>query len=426
MRGPTTVLAAVLILLGCGGQTTTIAEEDDGDEGEMTTPPPPPPGSFGDDLAFLRRHLDDLVVLEADGGKAQIAVAPTYQGRVMTSTGGGLHGASYGWINRALIESGERREHMNAFGGEDRFWLGPEGSRFALYFEPGSPMDFEHWQVPEALDWSAWELIGRTDSEVSFRHQMTLTNYAGTELVIRVERTVRILDRASIGERLGVPLPDDVEVVGYESVNVIENVGDAEWTRRTGVPSIWILGMYKPSDEAVVILPFEPGPETRLGPVVNDAYFGEVPNDRLRAGDQAVFFRGDGASRGKIGLGPRRALSTIGAFDGERRTLTLVEYTVPETDDAFYVSSLWDPETPPFEGDVVNAYNDGPPEAGADPLGPFYELESSSPGAALAPGESLRHVHRTTHISGSRDILDTASQTHLGVEIYAIEDAFLD
>ncbi|NIS37361.1 MAG: hypothetical protein GWO04_48765, partial [Actinobacteria bacterium] len=92
----------------------------------------------------------------------------------------------------------------------------------------------------------------------------------------------------------------------------------------------------------------------------------------------------------------------------------------------FYVSSLWDPEAPPYEGDVVNAYNDGPVEAGAEPLGPFYELETSSPGAALAPGASLRHVHRTTHISGSRDVLDNAAQTHLGVEIYVIEDAFLD
>ncbi len=428
MCGHTSWLAvAVLLIASCGGQTATVVDEHGTEEGgAVTQPEAPPPGSFGDDVSFLRRHVSDLVVLEADGGRARIAVAPAYQGRVMTSTGGGLRGASYGFVNRALIESGERAPHMNAFGGEDRFWLGPEGSRFALYFDEGAPMDFEHWQVPEALDWGAWELIGQSSTEVSFRKEMSLTNYAGTTLGIRVERTVRLLDRGAIGEQLGIPLPDDVEVVGYESVNVIENVGDAAWTRRTGVPSIWILGMYKPSDEAIVVLPFAPGPAARLGPVVNDAYFGEVPSNRLRVGEQAVFFRADGSARGKIGIGPRRALPSMGAWDPERRTLTLVQYTEPETDDAFYVTALWDPEVPPYEGDVVNSYNDGPVQEGAEPLGPFYELESSSPGAALAPGASMRHVHRTMHLTGARDVLDNAAATHLGVELHTIEDAFLD
>lgn len=38
--------------------------------------------------------------------------------------------------------------------------------------------------------------------------------------------------------------------------------------------------------------------------------------------------------------------------------------------------------------------------SGLDPLGPFYELETSSPAAALNPGESLRHIQRTIHIKG--------------------------
>jgi len=35
---------------------------------------------FGDDLAFLRRHTD-VVVLSDAGGSAQLAIAPAYQGR---------------------------------------------------------------------------------------------------------------------------------------------------------------------------------------------------------------------------------------------------------------------------------------------------------------------------------------------------------
>ena len=46
---------------------------------------------------------------------------------------------------------------MNVFGGEDRFWLGPEGGQYALYFKPGDPFDLDHWQVPDAFDWDKWD-----------------------------------------------------------------------------------------------------------------------------------------------------------------------------------------------------------------------------------------------------------------------------
>lgn len=112
--------------------------------------------TFGDDLAFLQQH-GSVVVLRDQAGQAQVIVSPEYQGRVMTSTAGGSAGASFGWINRAFIAERKRVPHMNVFGGEDRFWVGPEGGQFALYFAPGDPLDFAHWQVPEPIDWGAWE-----------------------------------------------------------------------------------------------------------------------------------------------------------------------------------------------------------------------------------------------------------------------------
>ena len=63
-----------------------------------------------------------------------------------------------------------------------------------------------------------------------------------------------------------------------------------------------------------------------------------------------------------------------------------------------YVYSMWELQDEPFKGDVVISYNDGPPSPGAKPLGPFYELESSSPVLALKPGESAKHIHRTLHL----------------------------
>ncbi|HEY0466124.1 MAG TPA: DUF6786 family protein, partial [Polyangiaceae bacterium] len=67
-----------------------------------------------------------------------------------------------------------------------------------------------------------------------------------------------------------------------------------------------------------------------------------------------------------------------------------------------YVNSMWERQAAPYAGDVINSYNDGPPAPGKPPLGGFYEIESSSPAAALAPGGSLRHEHQTYHFSGPR------------------------
>ncbi|RQW03999.1 hypothetical protein EH222_11785, partial [candidate division KSB1 bacterium] len=94
---------------------------------------------FKDDVAFLRKYADVLVLTK--DGRAQIAVVPGLQGRIMTSTADGGDGLSFGWINRELIASGENNRHMNAFGGEDRFWLGPEGGQFSIFFKKGDPFD---------------------------------------------------------------------------------------------------------------------------------------------------------------------------------------------------------------------------------------------------------------------------------------------
>jgi len=63
---------------------------------------------------------------------------------------------------------------------------------------------------------------------------------------------------------------------------------------------------------------------------------------------------------------------------------------------------------------VVNSYNDGPPSPGAKPLGPFYELESSSPALALKPGESATHIHRTIHLQGDENVVRDFGQAIFG------------
>lgn len=387
----------------------------------------PAPGTFASDVAWIEAHT--RVVVLGEGTDARVAVAPGYQGRVMTSTARGDAGSSFGWINREAIASGERKPHMNVLGGEDRFWFGPEGGQYGLYFAPGVPYDLDHWQVPEAIDWGAWAVSERTPTTVSFRKEVHLQNHSGTEFDVRVGRKIVLLDGSVVAERIGMSrggvgagLPGGVTAVAYESQNTITNVGKKAWSKNKGLLSVWILGMYRPSPTTTVVLPFQPGSEAKLGPVVNDAYFGKIPPSRLKVEDGLLFFRGDGKERGKIGVPRKRARPLAASYDAEHGVLTLVEYTLPEGSKD-YVNSMWEEQKDPYGGDVVNSYNDGPLAPGKPPLGPFYEIETSSPAAALAPGASITHVHRTIHIEGRREALDPIAKKILGVGVSEIDAA---
>ena len=213
-------------------------------------------------------------------------------------------------------------------------------------------------------------------------------------------------------------------MVAYQSDNKITNTGAKEWTKDTGLLSIWILGMFNPSPSTTIVIPFKPGPEAEFGPVANDAYFGKVPADRLVIKDGLLFFSGDGKYRSKIGISPRRVKPFLGSYDAANKVLTIAHLTIP--DNAMdYVNSMWQIQDKPFGGDVANSYNDGPSAPGAKPLGPFYELESSSPAAALKPGETLGHVHTTIHFQGEEKALDQIARQALGVGLAEIKSAFL-
>ena len=381
----------------------------------------PPARTFADDVAFLRTHTE-ILVLADERGEAQVAIAPAWQGRVMTSTAAGGAGSSYGWINRAFIAAGVADPHINVFGGEDRFWLGPEGGQFSIFFARGAPFDLEHWFTPRPIDTEPFEVVRSTRDAAQFRHSFALTNYTGTALSVRVDRTVRLLAAAQAWKALGVPAASGISMVAFESVNAITNAGRTPWTADTGLLSIWILGMFNPSPATTIVVPITPGPESRLGKAVNADYFGAVPPDRLVVKDGAAFFSGDGQYRSKIGVGAQRVRQILGSFDAASQVLTLVQFTLPPAPHG-YVNSKWEIQRQPYAGDVANSYNDGPPAPGAKPLGPFYELESSSPAAALAPGASLEHVHRTLHLTGSRPALDAIARATLGVGLDEIASA---
>jgi hypothetical protein len=377
--------------------------------------------AFNDDVAFLQKHTD-VVILMDPSGLGRVAVLPKMQGRVMTSTAAGPNGYSFGWINRELVAAGQPVQHMNAYGGEDRFWLGPEGGQFSIFFGKGVPFDLEHWYTPAPVDTEAWELVTKSDREVVLRKTMRLKNYSGTVFDLRADREVSVLGREVALKLLNATAGGNVKMVAYETTNKLVNTGKEPWKKETGLLSIWILGMFNPSPEITIVVPFVMGPEEQLGPAVNDSYFGKVPADRLVVKDGVLFFSGDGKYRSKIGLSPKRAKTVLGSYDAVNGVLTIVQYNKPEGV-VDYVNSMWQMQDQPYRGDVVNSYNDGPTSPGGKPLGPFYELETSSPAAALAPGRSIRHTHRTYHFVGREAQLDPIARATLGVTIAQIKAA---
>ncbi len=382
--------------------------------------------SFGADAAFLQDHFETVLLGDPDG--AIVAVVPGLQGRVMISSAQGMDGKSHGWVNRALIENGIAPEqqrtgltqHFHAFGGADRFWIGPEGGQFNWYFKPGDPFEFSHWKVPAFIDTLPWEVVARDKDLMRFEHRQQLQNWSGISFDMTVQREVALLDNKAIASALGMTPASSVMVVAYESRNTLVNSGATDWTEVSGMPSIWVLGMLKHGASTVVAIPFNRNADGRI---VKDDYFGKVPAARLIVNEAAsvIYFAADGAYRSKIGVSPGRSLGLAGSWDALRSVLTIVQYNTPSPDSR-YVNSSWELQNEPFKGDAINSYNDGPIE-GDTPLGPFYEIETSSPALALKPGESYQHVHRTIHLEGPRPALNEISQQLLGVTLSDIENA---
>lgn len=375
-------------------------------------------GTFGYDAEFLSKHQETILLKNAN---AMLAVCPGYQGRVMTSTSGGEQDLSYGWLNYDLIESGEMLKHINPVGGEDRFWLGPEGGQFSVFFKAGDQFNLDDWQTPAAIDTEAFDVVSKSEQSVSFAKEFQIENYSGTSLKLKVERNISLLAASKLQEILETEFSNNLKMVAYQSSNTITNTGEIPWTKESGALSIWILGMFNPSPSMTIVIPFKKGTVADLGQKVNDTYFGKVPADRLIVRDDILYFKGDGQYRSKIGLNPKRALPLMGSYDDEAKVLTIVHYSKPEGV-SDYVNSMWELQEEPFSGDAANSYNDGPVDGKA--MGPFYELESSSPAAFLASNESMTHLHTTVHIQGEEAELDVIVKKLFNTNISTIKNIF--
>ncbi|HEY0059016.1 MAG TPA: DUF6786 family protein, partial [Flavisolibacter sp.] len=240
-------LLIIMAMQGCG--EAPKAGEAKGEEPKQFSK-----GSFGYDLQFLQAR-DSVIVLKNKSGEGQVLVSAKYQGKVFTSTASGPEGASFGWLNYKAFDA-PKDPHMNAYGGENRFWLGPEGGKYSIYFKPGAKMEFANWVTPAAIDTEAWSVVSKDSSKVVLQKDASLLNYAGTPLQTRIRREVQVLENDVIAQALGIQLDPKVKTVGFRTLNALTNAGTNAWTKETGAPCIWILDMFNVSENANIVIPY--------------------------------------------------------------------------------------------------------------------------------------------------------------------------
>jgi hypothetical protein len=204
--------------------------------------------------------------------------------------------------------------------------------------------------------------------------------------------------------------------VGYETENAITNTGDNDWKKENGLLSIWLLGMFTPTPQTMVIIPFHP--QKDASSFITSDYFGKIPAKRLNIKDSIIYFTCDGKYRSKIGLSPQIAKPLAASFDFKNNVLTLIIPTIEKQ--GMYVNSKWEKQKEPYKGDVINSYNDGPLQDGSQ-LGPFYEIESSSPAKELKKGERLDYSEATFHLQGDYNSLHQLVKQLLSVDLDKIK-----
>ena len=383
--------------------------------------------TFGEDLEFLKQHLETIVLRNTEG--AAVVVVPEYQGRTMISTHGGDQGSSYGYINYGAVESDVIDPQLNLYGGEDRLWVSPEGGQNSIFFDPGVEMSFENWRTPAELDSEAFAVQTQTDNSVSMTKDALFTNWSGTKFKVQIDRTVVLLDSATASQKLGTDF-SKVKIVAHESHNTLINRGTDAWNPETGLIGLWMICMSKPGAKATLFVPFKSDAQESLtdADIVTANYFGDLDDTRLKIDrdNRMVYFLGDGHLRSKLGINFERVRNIMGSWDEERQVLSVVNFNLPESAPANgYNNNLWEIQDAPYAGDVINCYNDGINDSGSGMVeGGFYEMETISPALALAPGEGYTHIQRTLRMEGDRAELSAVTESLFGVGLDQIASQF--
>lgn len=350
--------------------------------------------TFADDLAIVQENTTAIVLAE---GNSRVLITPEYEARVLTSSTNGDKGYSNGFLNYEKIKENKIHIGGNPYGGEDRLWIAPLGSKFTLFYGQ-KPIKDANWHVPKAFDAEAYSIQSQTKSSVIFTKETTITNNLGTHFKINIDRKISIYSKEKIQEKLNLKLDNNLKYVGFSSRNRITNIGD-DWKEENGIIAPWVLGMFKGNSISTSIFPYS---ESKEYPLKTSKYLKDLKEDRLIKKEHVLLYKTDGAYRSKIGIKPENTIPLIGNYDVKNNVLTVITFSFNKngrflsSDDRDLKNGLWN-------GDVVNSYNNSPTDKG---IPTFYELESASEAKVLKKEESVTHTHNTFHFSGDKKALN--------------------
>ena len=272
-------------------------------------------------------------------------------------------------------------------------------------------MTIAHWHTPPAFDFEQWTLTMKSENKASLSKSTRILNYLGVISSLNIVRDIEILEPADEKKMLRINFDKKVNTVAFTTKNTIINTGPIAWYEKSGAPCLWNLDMFTPSPTAVIVVPYD---SSGVGKKATTDYFGKISPDRLKYGKNVILFRADGKSRGKIGIPPMRAKNVAGSYDAQNNVLTIIQFDLDPK--GTYLNQEWRTDRPPFSGDAVNAYNDGPLQ-NCTQMGPFIVLESVSPAAFLKPQEGMSHTHSVFHFTGNKGELNQIALKVLGISL---------
>ena len=372
--------------------------------------------SFGQDLSFFSKYgVESFVLGEED---SLIVVSPLLQGRVMTSTYGGAEGPSLGWFNKELLALKNSQFDKSQVGGEDRFWVGPQGGDFSIFFQGGSSFTEENWSIPASLSLEPWTVVGRSKTQARFEKEAEFENNRGGKYKVKAEREVSVLNRKHVTDILGIEIPTGVNIVAFQSFNKLTNLGEKTWTPDNGMLNISVQSCFNANRKVFVFVPYRPGEPSELGDIVRDNYFESTgaSGNRLAVMPDYIRFKTDGKSISGIGISPRRSEGIALSYDGANNILTVVTYIKPSGLRG-YLPNAWRRNNAPMDGDAVSVYNNGPVSKINMVADSFYEISTHSPALSLEPGKSQFHLQRVFHFNGSEYDLGLIAYKLVGISI---------
>ena len=328
-----------------------------------------PKMSYHDALNFLVQKTSVIELYDELGGR--VAVCPEWNGRVMTSTCGGLGGDSFGFINVQAIDTDDYED----FGGEDQWTLSPLVYSFAI----------ESIKTHHAV-------LQRT---------LRMADANGTPVEFQLTREIILLRRFQAGAMFDDAVVDaleqsDVSVVGFYSANTVRALDKACIACRQR-------GMYNATPRTAVIVPAPPKSFMSEPFSVDVDYLGGAPHGRIRYLSKTLLIRADGQRRCQVTMPFASAPPIFGALERQSGTLTLWTFDVP---DDF-----------PSKDDVVRIYNPGRFRGSEIDWTAYYEINCFSAARKLEPDIPLTTSQCTLHINADNAVLDDLIRLIFGVSL---------